>query len=30
MHQTSPQSLAQEWITQRLAWESQNQQQTSY
>ena len=30
MHQTSPQALAQEWITQRLAWESQNNQQNHY
>ena len=27
MHQTSPLALAQEWITQRLAWEAQNSQQ---
>ena len=30
MHQTSPLALAQEWITQRLAWESQNNQQNHY
>ena len=30
MHQTSPLALAQEWITQRLAWESQNQQHGHY
>lgn len=30
VHQTSPQALAQEWITQRLAWESQNQENGRY
>jgi hypothetical protein len=29
-HQTSPLALAQEWITQRLAWETQGQQQNRY
>ncbi|AHI01797.1 hypothetical protein BC739_009012 [Kutzneria viridogrisea] len=29
-HQTSPLALAQEWITQRLAWETQGQQSSQY